>query len=248
MSQIKFIDEEWSWKNMTLQQFVQEGNVPSSWQDFFNRPDIQALIKEISEYLQKEEGVIYPVINKVFRAFTLPLSEIKVVILGQDPYHNGNAVGLCFSVPNGQKINPSLQNIFTELKDEGYSPELTGDISYWHKQGCLMLNTALTVLRGCADSHTTIWNKFTHKVIEEVANKTKNVAWLLMGAKALEFKKYANPIFGHQVFATSHPSPFSAYKSFQNIPAFIGSGIFKKINTFLTEKEGSKSQKQAIKW
>ncbi len=237
---IKILDGEWSWKKMILWEFLNEGNYPHEWKEFFFRDDIQDDLKNISKQLEKEskDCIIYPPINKVFRAFySVSLKKVRVVVLGQDCFHDGAAVGLCFSVPPNGKINPSLRNIYTELEKEGYTPNKNGSLVHWAMQGCLMLNTALTVQKGTPESHLHIWYDFSEKVIKEVSSKTENVAWLLMGAKALSFDKFIDPSRGHRSFITSHPSPFSAYSGFRNYPAFIGSGVFKKIDCFLGQRK-----------
>jgi uracil-DNA glycosylase len=226
-----FLDEHWSWE-MTLKKFIDEGNFHSSWKDFFYREDVYTELCIISEKLEKEcelGNTIYPEINNVFRAFNLPLEEIKVVILGQDPYHNGNAVGLCFSVPKGVTINPSLKNMYKEMKDNGYKPKEDGNLEHLQKQGCLLLNTALTVEKGKPESHLKIWKKFTDLVVKEINNYVSNPpVWLIMGSKSLEV---VNDIVDPKLlFITSHPSPFSAFKPFKQYPAFLGSGIFSKLN------------------
>jgi uracil-DNA glycosylase len=230
------MDEKWDWNTVSLEEYVKEKNYPGSWSSFFERQDIQDIFKSISKNMNRDI-VIYPPPNLVFRAFRTPLENIKVVILGQDPYHNGNATGLCFSVPVGAEINPSLRNIYNELEAEGFSVNKNGDLSSWPTQGCMMLNTALTVEKSSPESHLHLWFQFTQKVLEYIGTQTKNVAWLLMGAKALEFKKYAVPENGHKIFCTSHPSPFSAHKGFRDVPAFLGSGVFKNINTFLGKEK-----------
>jgi uracil-DNA glycosylase len=236
---IIFHEDEWSWRSMTLYQFVEEKNYPKAWCAFFEREDVKSDLKTISENIVSKKPV-YPDINRVFRAFTVPIEKIRVVILGMDPYHNaGSAVGLCFSVPKGAKVNPSLRNIFQELGCTGYKD---GDLQHWADQGCFMLNTALTVLEGCPDSHTDIWYDFSRKVIKEISEGTGNVAWLLMGAKAIDFEQYIDTS-RHSVFKTSHPSPFSAYRSSKVAPAFIGSGVFNSINLYL-----QKQSLPLIKW
>jgi uracil-DNA glycosylase len=159
-----------------------------------------------------------------------------------DPYHNGSAVGYCFSVLPGNRINPSLRNMYNELKQEGYFPVENGVITHWADQGCLLLNTALTVEKGSPDTHTGLWKDFTRKVISHVAENTSNVVWMLFGAKALAFE---NLIKGnnHKVLVTSHPSPFSAHKGFRDYPAFLGSNVFKNANKFLKRKK-----RKPIKW
>lgn len=243
---LEFIDEHYDWNTLTLLQFLQQGHIPSEWQDFFNRKDVHKDLEEISESLQKRAQtglIIYPSPNLVFRAFGTPLEQIRVVIVGQDVYFNGNAVGLCFSVPPTtvySRINPSLKNIYIELEQEGYKPNKNGSLVHWANQGCFMINTALTVEKGSPESHLGIWYNFSEKVIAEVSKETKNVAWLLMGAKALEFAPLVDVNKGHKVFVSSHPSPLSAYKGFRGYPAFIGSNIFKNVNHFLGDRK--------IKW
>jgi len=228
---LQFLEEKYDWKSLTLWDYLLEGNYPRSWNNFFLEDNVQRDLHQISEDLKEEtdKGItIYPPLNQVFRAFCCtPLDKIKVVVLGMDPYHNpGSAVGLCFSVRPGNKINPSLKNIYKELKNEGYNPTEDGVLTHWTDQ-CLMLNTALTVAKGEADSHTGIWYGFSEKVIKYIAYNYPSIVWLLMGAKALAFK----PLLGEsKVIITSHPSPFSAYKGFRDHPAFIGSGAFRKIN------------------
>lgn len=245
MNRIVFKKEEYSWKKMDLWRFLEEGNFPrlcKEWEKFFISEsqklyDISNSIKD-----ESQNCTIYPPINLVFRAF-IPMDKIKVVIIGQDPYHNGSAVGLCFSVKNGNSINPSLRTIYKELKNEGYNTKEDGDLTHWAEQGCMMLNTALTVEKGCPEIHLGIWYEFTEKVISYVSKKCENVAFLLMGSKALKFKELIESNKGHRTFITSHPMPLSAYKGFRGHDAFIGSNVFNVINQFLIE-----NGKTAIKW
>jgi len=234
---MQFLEEPYDWKNLSLWGFLHEGNIPSSWTDFFISDDVQTDLYNISKELEEEikNGVtIYPPIHKVFRAF-ISLDKAKVVILGMDPYHNGSAVGYCFSVLPGNRINPSLMNIYKELEQEGFHPNKNGVLTHWADQGCILLNTALTVAKGQADSHTHIWYDFSEKVIRHIGENTDHLVWFLMGSKALEFKKFIPST--HSVVVTSHPSPFSAYRG------FLGSGAFRQINTFLEQ-----SGKKVIKW
>ncbi len=234
MAEIKLINNSYRWKNVSLWDFLKEGNIPQGWKSFFMTKDIQILLGKISDKLEKERSDrIYPIIQDVFRAFYMtPLSKIKVCILGQDPYHsgtnetNGSAMGLCFSVRPGNKINPSLRNIYRELKNEGYSPKEDGVLTHW-TQFCFMYNMALTVEKGCADSHTSIWYDFSEEVIKYIAKNVKKMSWLLMGSKAQQIKNLLPKT--HQIVCTSHPSPFSAHRSYRNIPAFLGSNAFKQI-------------------
>lgn len=238
MSTVNILDEEWSWQNMSLWDYVSEGNLPKTWINFFGGEDIKEILRKVSEDISNESKgcVIYPPPNRIFRAFKLPLDKIKVVIIGQDPYTCGNAVGICFSVPQGAKVNPSLVNIYNELESEGFSPKRTGSLLSWVYQGCIMLNTALTVEKDNPESHLKFWYPFAEQVLDYISKNTKNVAWLLMGKHAAAFKGCAD-INGHKAFITSHPSPLSAYRPYQSYPAFIGSGIFKQINEFLGDKK-----------
>lgn len=242
MSKINFINEKWDWKRDSLLDITDS---LVGWEDFFSRPDIKEDIAHISEKLKEKANsgiIIYPEIYQVFRTFSLPPEKIDLVLLGQDPYHDGNATGLCFSIPKGSKLNPSLRNIYTELKNEGYMITEDGDISYLLKNGVFMLNTALTVEKGDPESHLEVWYQFTEKVISYIAEK-KSVVWLLMGAKALAFQKIINQTkFPQKIFATSHPSPFSAYKSFydkigkKQVPSFLNSGVFREIENYIGKK------------
>ncbi len=245
---LKILDEEWSWTNMTLWDYLFEGNWPKKWKKFFTREDVQKELVYISDEIIKESKgcIIYPSPNRVFRAFSLDPQKIKVIILGQDPYHNGNAVGLCFSIPPGKKINPSLLNIYKELENEGYKPDKTGSLVHWHEQGCLLINTALTVIKGNAETHVHIWADFTEKLIHYLSTSRKNIAWVLMGAKALSYNRDIDKTNGHKSFITSHPSPLSAYRGFgkgMKYPAFMDSGLFKDVNNFLDE-----NGKKKVKW
>lgn len=249
MSSIIIKKGEWSWKNMTLSEYIHEGNYPrlcNKWANFFEK-HIE-LLENISDKLEDEKDekdnyVIYPEINHVFRAF-IPCGKISVVIIGQDPYHNGSAVGLCFSVKGGNKLNPSVKNIYQELTNEGYTIDMTGNLTHWACQGCFMLNTALTVPKGLPEEHLYIWHEFTKETISFVVKNSKNLIWLLMGSKAAVFhdliKSSENE---HEILITSHPSPYSANKKFREFPAFLGSNIFKKTNELL-----GKFGKKQIKW
>ena len=234
---LKVLDEKWSWQDMTLEKFVDEGNVNRSWNDLFAN-HLKPHIKDVSEFLKTEckDKTIYPPIEKVFRAFCVPIEGVRVVIVGQDCYHDGNAVGLCFSIPKRRTINPSLRNIYKELEMEGYRPKKDGDLSFWAKQGCLMLNTALTVEQSRAGSHLAIWKKSAETILEYISDNTSGVAWILFGKEASRCLKYTE-VNGHRAFVSSHPSPLSASRPFQKYPAFLGSGIFRSVDKFLEDKK-----------
>lgn len=169
----------------------------------------------------------YPPLNQVFRAFEMPVSSIRLVILGQDPYHGpGQAHGLSFSVPPGVPKPPSLQNIFKELVQE--FPERnykfpSGDLSTWTEQGILLLNAALTVAPGLPNSHAEMWTEFTDDVIRFIATHT-NAVFLLLGSFA---KSKAKFIQKARVVTGVHPSPLSAHKG------FFGSNIFKLVEALI---------------
>jgi len=188
--------------------------------------------KELYYFIKDEysKEVIYPPSDEVFNAFQYtPLSQVKVVILGQDPYHEPEqAHGLCFSVKPGVKIPRSLVNIYKELHDElgCYIPN-NGYLEKWAKQGVLMLNAVLTVRAGMANSHKNIgWEQFTDAAIRAVNEVDRPVVYLLWGRSARDKKEMLNNP-KHLVLESAHPSPFSADKG------FFGNGHFKKANEFL---------------
>ena len=230
---IEFSDKEYSWKNMSLSEFLSEDNVPSGWTEFFQSPEVQSRLTQISSDLDadRQEYTIYPEINQVFRAFyATPLNRVRVVLVGQDPYHNGSAVGLCFSVKPGNTINPSLKNIYRELENSGFTPNYSGNLTHWAKQGILLLNTALTVQAGSPESHMCHWYEFSKLLIKYIGKTLGNrVQWLLFGRPAFDL---VTKILGKQenMLVTTHPSPLGANKSASFGPAFLGSRVFEKIH------------------
>jgi len=191
--------------------------------------------KELYSFVREEysKTVVYPPADDIFNAFHFtPLSEVKVVILGQDPYHNVNqAHGLCFSVPKSQKdIPPSLQNIYKELQDDCgcYIPN-NGYLEKWARQGVLLLNTVLTVRAHQAASHQGKgWEIFTDAVITAVNAQDRPIVYLLWGSPARrKASMLTNP--KHLILEAPHPSPLSAYRG------FFGCKHFSKANAFLTE-------------
>lgn len=235
---ITLLDDVYDWNKMTLLEFLQEGNIPNGWDQFFERKDVYRELIKISNSISKssKSEIIFPMIEHVFRAF-IQLEDIKVVILGQDPFHNGSksyngsAMGLCFSVKDGNAINPSLRNIYKEIFSEGFSPNQDGNLFHWKEQGCFLLNASLTVEKGNPGSHSELWKDFSKLVIEYIVNNTTGVVWLLMGKHAQYYNRYISS--KHVVFFTTHPSPFSCNKSTKDAPAFLGSGVFKAINDVL---------------
>ncbi|MBO5713487.1 MAG: uracil-DNA glycosylase, partial [Clostridia bacterium] len=182
--------------------------------------------------LKKEYATytVYPKRPNIYKCFQeTPYKDVKVVILGQDPYHEeGQAHGLSFSVPTGKKFPPSLVNIFKELKsDLGYDAPLSGDLTKWAKQGVLLLNTSLTVRQGQANSHKDCgWQWFTDEVIKILSNREEPIVFILWGANARSKKKFIN-LDKHFIVESAHPSPLSCYNG------FWGSKPFSKTNEFL---------------
>lgn len=188
---------------------------------------------KIKSFVDEEydSKTIYPPYDEIFNAFKLtPLSNVKVVILGQDPYHEeGQAHGLAFSTPDGHHIPRSLKNIFNEINDEyGYPIPESGCLESWARQGVFLLNTVLTVEEGNANSHSKCgWQTFTDNVIEILNSQNQPIVFLLWGKQAEKKKELiTNP--NHLVLITSHPSPFSARRG------FLGSNHFKLANEFLS--------------
>jgi len=180
---------------------------------------------------ERRSQTIYPKHEDVFNALVLtPYEEVKVVIIGQDPYHGENqAHGLAFSVLAGNPMPPSLRNIFIELHGDLGIRRQNTDLSDWAKEGVLLLNTILTVRKSEPLSHQNYgWQKFTTKIIEAVNQKDSPVVFILWGNNAIEFKKYLNNP-KHLVLTSSHPSPLSARYS------FFGSRPFSKTNKFLIQ-------------
>lgn len=189
--------------------------------------------KQLYETVQQEyrNGVVFPPSEDIFNAFHLtPLSKVKVVIIGQDPYHNYNqAHGLCFSVRPTVDIPPSLVNIYKELQDDlGCRIPNNGYLVKWAQQGVLLLNTVLTVRAHQANSHQNIgWEQFTDAVIRVVDAQEQPIVFLLWGRPAQMKKKLLSPNENHLILEAPHPSPLSAYRG------FFGCGHFSKTNEFL---------------
>lgn len=204
----------------------------------FEKPYFKTLWEQVSEEYRTKE--IFPPVEDVFNAFNYtPLSKVKCVIIGQDPYHNvGQAHGLCFSVKPGVAIPPSLVNIYKELHDDiGFEIPDNGYLEKWAKQGILMLNTVLTVRAHEANSHKGMgWEKFTDAVIKVLNEQDRPIVYLLWGAPAQKkAAKVDNP--KHLLLKAPHPSPLSSYRG------FFGCKHFSKANEFLRE-----NGLEAIEW
>ncbi len=213
---MKKVDIETSWYNLLKNEFEKS---------YFS--NLRTFIK--NEYKNKQ---IFPPPKLIFNAFNLtPVNKVKVVIIGQDPYHRqGQAHGLSFSVPKKVKIPPSLINIYKELEsDVGKNIPNHGLLEGWAKQGILLLNSVLTVESGKANSHKGIgWEKFTESVISKISIKKKKVVFLLWGNYAHKKEEFISPN-EHLVLKTVHPSPLSAYNG------FFGCKHFSKTNKFLKQ-------------
>ena len=208
---------------------VQLGN---DWDEILREEFTKEYYLKIREFLKVEyrTRIIYPPMFDIFNALKFTSYEnTKVVILGQDPYHEeGQAHGLSFSVKKGIKIPPSLVNIYRELKNDlSVETPNHGDLSSWAKQGVLLLNATLTVRQGMANSHQNIgWSIFTDQVIKHLNESNNPIVFILWGGNARSKKKYiTNP--NHLVIESAHPSPLSAYNG------FFGSHPFSRANEFL---------------
>lgn len=218
--------------------------IAESWkpvlQQEFDKPYFEALI----DFLKQEKAAgktIFPPGPQIFAAFDYTaFNDVRVVIIGQDPYHGqGQAHGLCFSVNKGIAVPPSLQNIYKEIKTdiEGFETPNHGDLSHWAKQGVLMLNATLTVEKDKAGSHQGKgWEAFTDAVIKVVSTQKENVVFILWG-KFAQSKARLIDNTKHLILMAAHPSPFSAYNG------FFGCKHFSKTNHYLKQH-----QSQIINW
>lgn len=205
----------------------------NSWKEIFKdypkRNELGITVDNINK--KRQTATIYPPKELVFKVFDLPLQDIKVVILGQDPYHNpGQACGLSFSVNDGVPLPKSLINIYKELYDDlGITPAKTGNLEKWFKQGIFLLNSVLTVEEYSPASHSNIgWQDFTDYIIETISQKNNNVVFVLWGSYARS-KKTLIDNSRHKIIESPHPSPLSAYRG------FFGSKVFSRINSYLEE-------------
>ena len=211
---------------------MREQILQNDWAPLLEREFSKVYYQQLRQFLKNEyeANTIFPQMNDVFNALHYtPFAEVKVVILGQDPYHGPNqAHGLSFSVQSGVKQPPSLVNIFKELQDDlGITPPNHGCLIDWAKQGVLLLNTVLTVRAGQAHSHRNKgWEHFTDKVITTLNKKSHPVVYILWG-NAAQKKKALIDTTKHYIIKAPHPSPLSAYRG------FFGSKPFSKTNEHL---------------
>lgn len=208
--------------------------IEPSWKavlaDEFEKPYFSLLTSFVRKEYQTKQ--VFPPASLIFNAFNLcPFDKVKVVIIGQDPYHEvGQAHGLCFSVNDGVKFPPSLVNIFKEIeRDYGKPMPQSGNLVRWANQGVFLLNATLTVCQGMAGSHQNKgWEEFTDRVIKEISDRMEHVVFLLWGSYA-QRKGLVIDEKKHLVLKAVHPSPLSAYRG------FIGCGHFRKANDYLTQ-------------
>jgi uracil-DNA glycosylase len=215
---------------------AQEVQLEESWKQLLTAEFDKDYFKRLKGFLKEEKAKgfqVYPPGNKIFSAFNeTPFKKVKVVIIGQDPYHGpGQANGLCFSVNPGVPLPPSLKNIFKEIQDDlGQTMPSSGDLGRWAKQGVLLLNATLTVRANQAGSHQKMgWEIFTDKVIQVLSEEKEKLVFMLWGNYA---QQKGSVIDGskHYVLKAAHPSPFSAYNG------FMGCKHFSKTNAILVKQ------------
>lgn len=215
--------------------------IEPSWKEVLAAEFEKPYFKELTDYVRQsyQTKTVYPPPAKIFNAFnSCPFDQVRVVILGQDPYHGaGQAHGLCFSVNEGVAIPPSLQNIYKELfSDLGVPLAPNGNLQRWADQGVLLLNATLTVEAGKAGSHQGHgWEEFTDAAVRALAQKREDLVFILWGAYAQKKGAFIDSK-KHLVLKSAHPSPFSAVN-------FFGSKHFSKTNTYLIEHG-----KRPIQW
>lgn len=221
---------------------IKKPDIESSWYEVLKQEFEEPYFYEIKSFLiqEKRQYIVYPPSQLIFNAFNLtPFDKVKVVILGQDPYHNvGQAHGLAFSVPNGIMPPPSLKNIFKELQsDIGMPIPTNGNLESWAREGVLLLNSCLTVRANNPASHQGIgWQRFTDAAINALSEKKEHIVFLLWGNYAIAKEKLIDTR-KHLVLKTVHPSPLSANRG------FLGCRHFSQTNTYLSSNGIS-----PIKW
>jgi len=217
--------------------------IEQSWKDVLSGEFEKEYFKKLTDFVRGEYlsgKTIYPEPKNIFNAFNLcPLNSVRVVIIGQDPYHEpGQAHGLCFSVQQGVALPPSLINIYKEIEDDlGHKSITNGDLTAWANQGVLLLNATLTVRAHVAASHSGYgWETFTDAVIRTVAQTRKNVVYMLWGSFA---QKKAEMVDKNEnlILMSAHPSPLSAYRG------FFGNHHFSRANGYLIQHG-----KEPINW
>ena len=219
-------------------------NIHPSWQNALSKELEKPYFLQLMEYVddEYEKNICFPPKELIFNAFNLcSFDDLKVVIIGQDPYHGtGEANGLCFSVNDNVKIPPSLRNIFAEINSdlERIMLPTSGNLEHWAKQGVLLLNATLTVRKDEANSHKHLdWQKFTNAVIQKISEEKEHVVFMLWGSFAQKKIKFIDES-KHFILQSGHPSPLSANRGF-----WFGNKHFSKSNDFLI-----KNKKTPITW
>lgn len=225
-----------TYENTSLEEFLSKRK-PPHWEKLFTNLMEEQYMKSISNFLERKAKTetIYPPLKNIFAAFEIcNPKNMKVVILGQDPYHNyGAAMGLSFSTPKGNKLQPSLRNIFKELQNDGFKPNFDcGDLTYWAKQGVFLINTALTVKEGSPNSHRAIWEDFMDQLFRYINNECEHLVAIFWGNNAKKYTGYFSDK-KHVKILGGHPSPLNSKGDFS------GTKPFSRTNKYL-EKWGYK--------
>jgi len=219
-----------------------EVRLEESWKKLLKDEFVKPYFKSLSEFIHDEykKTTVYPPAKYIFNALdSLPVDKVKVIILGQDPYHGlGQAHGLSFSVPDGIDLPPSLQNIYKEIQtDIGKNSTQSGNLNRWVKEGVLLLNSTLTVRAHQAGSHQNKgWEQFTDAIINHLANQKEHLVFILWGNYAQKKGAFIDAD-KHLIIKSAHPSPLSAYHG------FFGSRPFSKTNEYLIAHK-----KKPINW
>ena len=218
--------------------------IPTRWKDIIldfiknniNEWNTLEDMYQIENTKYEGEIKIYPKREDIFRCFHyFEPEDTKLVLMGQDPYHGpGQATGLCFGVPHGEKIPPSLRNIKKEMLADIGKDLVESSLEHWAKQGVLMLNASLTVRQGSASSHMKYWLPLTRYIIQQLNQNNKQCLFIAWGAFAHKQLVEAN-VKEEKMIISSHPSPLSANKTYKEYPPFLGSKPFSKINALLKE-------------
>tara|TARA_B110000858_G_C17780133_1_gene464338 strand:+ start:663 stop:1349 length:687 start_codon:yes stop_codon:yes gene_type:complete len=222
LSEIQSIPTQWKEVILTFAQ-----DYPEEWNKL-----------ELMSTKYDGEIQIYPLRENIFRCFNyFDPEETTVVLMGQDPYHGLNqAIGLCFGVPECEKVPPSLRNIKKELKADVGKSHMSQSLEHWAKQGILMLNASLTVRQGQASSHMKLWLPFTKYIMQYLNKNHEGIVYLIWGAFAHKQVEDAIDWSKNKLVISSHPSPLSANKSYKEHPSFMGSRPFSKVNALLEKK------------
>lgn len=234
------------------------------WKDIFDLidKDIYEITEDSYNQLLQNKINIFPTYVNIFNFINYCIPEdIKVVILGQDPYHGTyfdsktkknypQATGLSFSVPIECKIPPSLQNIYLNLLKFSHINKIPthGNLDFWAYQGVLLLNTSLTVEQSKPNSHQDIWVEFTNELVKIISTKFNNLIFVLWGSNAYNKINIISNKNTHKFIISSHPSPLSAYKSFKQYPSFMENDHFGLVNKYIEEFNGSEEFKKSNKY